>query len=98
MSDAIPSTWIDNGFTLHRRGELGERHAYWSIEGRDCMIWIDTRPAYRDRGNYLARLEVRDSLKVHIDGADLWPRYYFDLERAKLECEAWLRKRNQWVD
>ena len=30
---------------------------------------------------------------VELDGHDLWPRYYFDLERAKLECEAWLRKR-----
>jgi hypothetical protein len=33
-----------------------------------------------------------------MDGADLWPRYYFDFERAKLEIEAWLKKRGQWTE
>ena len=33
-----------------------------------------------------------------LDGADLWPRYYFDVTRAKLECEAWLKKRDECVD
>jgi hypothetical protein len=30
-----------------------------------------------------------------LDHADLWPRYYFDLDRGKAEVEAWLRKRGQ---
>jgi hypothetical protein len=30
---------------------------------------------------------------TYIDGADGWPRYYFDLDRAKLELEAWINKR-----
>jgi hypothetical protein len=30
---------------------------------------------------------------MSIDNADLWPRYYFDLDRAKAEIDAWLRVR-----
>jgi len=33
-----------------------------------------------------------------MDAADGWPRYYFDLERAKAEIEAWMRKRKEWVE
>jgi len=36
-------------------------------------------------------------LAEDVDARDLWPRYYFDLERAKLEIEAWLKKRDQWT-
>ena len=32
-----------------------------------------------------------------MDHADLWPRYYFDLDRAKLEIADWLKKRHQVV-
>jgi hypothetical protein len=33
---------------------------------------------------------------MSLDHADLWPRYYFDFERAKLEIEAWMKKREQF--
>ena len=40
--------------------------------------------------------------RIEIDGADLWPRYYFDLDCAKLEIAAWLRVRGipatEWVE
>lgn len=63
-------------------------------ENPPCLIWIIARPPYCDRGNWLAHLEPDpDPRKIYIDAADLWPRYYFDLERAKLEIEAWLEKR-----
>lgn len=58
---------------------------------KPCMrtyIWIERRPHYCDRGHYIAKIAAPD-----IDGADLWPRYYFDLERAKSECEDFVKWR-----
>jgi len=68
------------------------------IEGRECVIFVQERPPHCDRGNYLANLDSVGKLEEQIDGADLWPRFYFDLERAKLEIEAWLKKRGQWIE
>ena len=79
-------TWTTDAFGVH-----------W-LHGKHCAIWIDIRPEYCDRGNFLAHLAVRDRRKVHIDEADLWPRFYFDLDRAKLECEAWMEKRREAFD
>jgi hypothetical protein len=68
----------------------------WMIVGRECVIRIGRRPPYCDRGNYLARIdEVSGHLAMDLDGQDGWPRYYFDEQRAKLEIEAWLKKREQ---
>lgn len=74
----------------------------WEIRGKACMIWMQARPAYCDRGNWLAHIEPQGSMKerqeLSLDDQDGWPRYYFDLERAKAEIEAWLRKRGQALD
>lgn len=70
------------------------------IEGRDCIIRIAKRPWYCDQGNWLAYLDPKMTLesmrRLNLDQADGWPRFYFDITRAKLECEAWLKKRKQW--
>jgi hypothetical protein len=71
------------------------RPSYIECEGRECSITIEPRPSYCDRGNFIAKIDVSGELALGFDHADLWPRYYFDLERAKLECEAWLKKRGQ---
>jgi hypothetical protein len=68
---------------------------YISVRGTDCLIVIERRPHYCDRGNYIAKLFPEGRLLLEIDNQDGWPRYYFDLERAKAECEAWLIKRKQ---
>ncbi len=72
----------------------------WEIHGRDCWVWMDARPAYCDRGRWLARLELTASAfpDLYIDAADGWPRYYFDLDRAKAEIEAWLVNRKQVLE
>lgn len=70
---------------------------YWQIAGKDCDITIEPRPAYCDRGNWLAKVHVRNSRELSIDHQDMWPRYYMDLDRAKLEIEDWMKKRGQWV-
>jgi hypothetical protein len=72
-----------------------DKYGYDMIEGKECTIVISKRPSYCDRGNFLAHIEAHGKLALSLDRADLWPRYYFDLERAKLEIEAWLIKRGQ---
>lgn len=67
---------------------------HW-ILGRECSIWLHPRPGWCDRGRYHATLDAWGKLGLGIDGADGWPRYYFDLERAKAEIEAWLTVRGQ---
>jgi hypothetical protein len=65
------------------------------IEGRECQITIEARPSYCDRGNYIAKLHPTGDLARQIDKHAGWPRYYFELDRAKLECEEWLINRRQ---
>jgi len=67
------------------------------IRGKDCIIYLTIRPHYCDRGNFLAQIDARGKLGTELDWADGWPRYYFDIDRAKAEIEAWLKKRNQWI-
>lgn len=68
---------------------------YYEILGKECSITIEPRPSYCDRGNFIAKLFPVGELAREIDDLDGWPRYYFDLDRAKLECEGWLKKRGQ---
>jgi hypothetical protein len=59
-------------------------------------VILNPRPHYCDRGNFLAYLDIQFDPKIkasYVDGADNWPRYYFDETRAKLEIEAWIQKR-----
>lgn len=71
----------------------------WFIAGKSCVVIIVRRPRYCDRGNFLAQIfptpDTRLALPGGIDDADGWPRYYFDLTRARLEIEAWLDKRGE---
>lgn len=58
-------------------------------------VTVEPRPAYCDRGRWIAKISGPD-----IDGNDGWPRYYFDLERAMQEINAWVefRKREHHRD
>ncbi len=68
---------------------------YLTARGKDCTVTLEARPHYCDRGNFIAKLHPVGRFALEIDGADMWPRYYFDQARAKLEIEAWLEKRGQ---
>ena len=68
---------------------------WWSIRGKECEITLEARPAYCDRGNFIAKVFPSGKLALEIDHQDGWPRYYFDEDRARLEIEAWLKKRKQ---
>jgi hypothetical protein len=60
---------------------------YWYMVNGECLAFIGTRPDYCDRGRYHAVIEVG----CWRSDADTWPRYYFDLERAKAEVLEYLR-------
>jgi len=70
---------------------------YWEIKARECLISIESRPFYCDRGNWIAKLHPTPGTKLalSIDAHDGWPRYYFDWDRMLAEIEAWLEKRGQ---
>ena len=68
-----------------------------AVVGKDCLITLEPRPHYCDRGNWIAKLFPKGKFVAEIDEADGWPRYFFDKERAKAEIEAWLIKRGQVV-
>lgn len=68
------------------------------VHGKDCQIWIEPRPHYCDRGNYIAKIEPSGDLARDLDHSDGWPRYYFDLGIAQREVEAWLFKRGQAIE
>lgn len=69
------------------------------MRGKNCIVHLEPRPPYYDRGRWHAKLEVHnpDPVELNLDGADGWndPRYYFDELRAKLEIEAWMEARDQ---
>lgn len=58
----------------------------WNIRVAGVHIWIEKRPHYCDRGHFIGKVQGIAS----IDAADLFPRYYMDVERAKGEMRDWL--------
>ena len=68
---------------------------YWEINKNGAMVTLEPRPSYCDRGRWVAKIFPHDKIAYWIDEADAWPRYYFDLERAKLEIEAFLEFRKR---
>jgi hypothetical protein len=67
-------------------GALG---GYWDIRYKNVHITIEPRPHYCDRGRWIAKISATE---MWLDEADGWPRYYFDLKRAKLELEAYIER------
>ena len=70
---------------------------YLAINGKHCVIYLDKRQSYCDRGNLIAYVQVVDYEKLHIDDQDMWPRMYFNFERALCEIHDWLQKRGELV-
>lgn len=65
---------------------FNEEYNTWDIRAAGVYVWIAPRPPYCDRGHYLAQVDGLDD----IDGGDAFPRYFMDLDRAKLEMAEWL--------
>jgi hypothetical protein len=66
---------------------------WFELDYRGVKMFLEKRPPYCDRGNWYAKIFEYGLL--WIDAADGFPRYYFDFEVAKKECEAFLLKREQ---
>lgn len=71
--------------------------AWQEIRGKDCTIYLEPRGWTCDRGRFLAKLfpDSGTELERSLGPEDLWPRYYFDEDRAKAEIEEWLNRRGQ---
>lgn len=87
--------WEPEGLTLGT--------PYLTLRVPGVVIYLEPRPAYCDRGRWKALVEPDDTpqgrqLALSLDYADMFPRYYFDLDRAKLELEAWVRAREELQD
>lgn len=69
---------------------------YYHIRGKDCLIAIEHEPTNINRGPIHAKLDVLTQA-INLEPSDGWDygRYYFDLNRAVEEIEAWLRAWNQ---
>ena len=97
----MKSEWFSEPTQIFTADMKAQAANLWTMEGRDCRIILTPRPTYCDRGDWLAHIEIKPSGDNHkrlgLDWADGWPRYFFDLERAKLEIESWLKKRKQWL-
>lgn len=63
----------------------------WWYHSGECSVWINKRPTYCDRGHFMSNTQG----SLYIDEADSFPRYFMDLERAKLEMKEWLKWRIQ---
>lgn len=71
---------------------------WFEVEGKDCLITIEPRPMYCDRGHWIAKLHPKPgALPGDFDGSDGWPRYFFDWQRMIDEIAAWLDWRKQRV-
>ena len=64
---------------------------YWQLRWGPCLITLEARPQYCDRGNW--KVLVDSNLPFDIDHQDGFPRYYMDFDRAQDEIQDWLIKR-----
>lgn len=69
-----------------RRDEHG-----WSLRRGGAHVWLVSRPGYCDRGRWACGVDGIRS----IDDQDAFPRYFMNLDRAKLEMQDWLESRLQ---
>jgi len=87
----IRPTWVSTGepdwiaaVTCTEPTQTG----YYELTVGPYYFSIEPRPAYCDRGRWIAKVSGPD-----LDASDGWPRYYFDLERGLAEIQEWLRMR-----
>ena len=59
----------------------------WCLRLNECLIYLEARPAHCDRGRWWAKVICPGYPTNHnpVDNQDRFPRFYFDLTRAKRE-------------
>jgi len=62
----------------------------------DYEIWLQRRPVYCDRGDWLIFVECHGG---DLDAQDGFPRYFFGTEdEVKVQMETWLSRRKAYRD
>lgn len=78
--------------------ELAMR-GYSDVDLKDGSFCIEPRPSYCDRGSYSVKVLVNPGQhELYIDGADMFPRYYFVFENMISELNSWISKNGQGTD
>jgi len=69
-----------------------DEYGVWWLKGRVHHVWIQQRPAYCDRGHYIAHVEPAPGANEQytIDYDDHWPRYYMGFTNMLSELREWL--------
>lgn len=63
---------------------------------KNGSLCIEKRPSHCDRGNYWVKIFVDSGqYDLFIDDADMFPRYYFELDCLVKEMNAWIKKNKQ---
>jgi len=73
--------------------DYGRQHILLAIE---CRIDIYPRPSYCDRGKWEVHVVDKGypTNPNPLDHADMFPRLFFSLDRAKAEIEDWMEARH----
>lgn len=70
-------------------------HGFSDIEGRHCIVNIEPRPNYCDRGRFIVKVFTDAGTPALVDSADCFPRYYFGEDAMMSEIKAWMNARSQ---
>lgn len=70
-----------------------------ALRSTHAVVWMAARPPYCDRGRVLVHVHPIRPIRfdLDLDAADCFPRYYFDLDRAKAEIGDWLAAKKETV-
>jgi len=67
----------------------------WEIRTDSCTMTIERRPDHCDRGRFYVKAFPDNLLKMPVDDADRFPRYYFDFRCLLQETFYWLKERKE---
>lgn len=92
-ADALQGEWeeiveqgVDMDALVERQERIEKPYSWYRLVIGTERVWIESRPGYCNRGRFHGDYDGT----FHIDGADGFPRYFMDLERAKVEMREWL--------
>jgi hypothetical protein len=58
-----------------------------------CLISIENRQPYCDRGRYIVKVFSHSQVMFSIDEQDMFPRYYFLFDNLISEMDCWMKFR-----
>lgn len=64
---------------------------YYEIFTNECSVTLEKQPTCNIRGQWVAKLHVKNHSRAEFLQSQFWPRFYFSGETAKDEVEAFLK-------